>query len=246
MRPLRAAAWLGGLLGAGALLHLAGTGDLAAPPLDSPAGVVDWVDAREPATAALALVRLLAELAVWYVLGVSALHVLAGALHRRGAHRVADTLAVPAVARMIRAGLGVGLAAAATLQPAVAGASGRVGTIAMDTESRTPTTTAVMAPATGTATMQPSPMPAPSPAPAPVTPPAPTAAPPTAWAVSAGESFWTIAEEVLGEAWARTPTDAEVDPYWRQLVERNRARLADPDDPSLLHPGQVLELPPIP
>ncbi|MFP5322935.1 MAG: LysM peptidoglycan-binding domain-containing protein, partial [Acidimicrobiia bacterium] len=60
-----------------------------------------------------------------------------------------------------------------------------------------------------------------------------------------GDSFWTIAEETVSDALARPATDDEVDPYWRRLVEANRARLVDPADPDLLHPGQVLELPPL-
>jgi nucleoid-associated protein YgaU len=33
--------------------------------------------------------------------------------------------------------------------------------------------------------------------------------------------------------------------YWAQLVDANRDRLVDPDDPDLLLPGQVLVLPPV-
>jgi len=242
-RPLRAAAWLAGLLAAGLLLRALGEGALAAPPLGSPGALVSWVEAREPITALVALVRLVAELAVWYVLGVSALHVAAGVLRRRGAHRLADALALPAVARLVKGGLGLGLVAATTVQPSGAATPPGHGTATMTpAPTRSPSATATMAPTTGTATMQPVPAPAPAPA-----PPPPTAAVvATTWTVAPGESFWSIAEEVLADAWGRPATDAEVDPYWRTLVERNRARLADPDDPDLLHPGQVLDLPPLP
>ena len=42
---------------------------------------------------------------------------------------------------------------------------------------------------------------------------------------------------IAEDRWPRRgapPTDAEVVPYWRTLVERNRDRLADPDDPDLV------------
>ncbi|PLS75238.1 MAG: hypothetical protein CYG61_08380, partial [Actinobacteria bacterium] len=42
----------------------------------------------------------------------------------------------------------------------------------------------------------------------------------------------------------RAPSDAEVDAYWRRLVDANRAILRDPANPDLLYPGQVLTVPP--
>jgi hypothetical protein len=32
--------------------------------------------------------------------------------------------------------------------------------------------------------------------------------------------------------------------YWRRLIDTNRDRLRDPSNPSLVYPGQVIELPP--
>ena len=66
------------------------------------------------------------------------------------------------------------------------------------------------------------------------------------WEVQPGEHFWHIATTTLEQAWGRTPTDAEIVPYWQQLIEVNRARLAPPGDPDLIHPGQRFELPPVP
>ncbi|MGH9283765.1 MAG: LysM peptidoglycan-binding domain-containing protein, partial [Acidimicrobiales bacterium] len=84
----------------------------------------------------------------------------------------------------------------------------------------------------------------------PVEPAAAPAPPPTAdphtWTVQPGDHFWSVAERVLAEAWRRPPTDTEVDPYWRTLVEANRARLRDPGNPDLLFPGQVIEVPALP
>lgn len=57
--------------------------------------------------------------------------------------------------------------------------------------------------------------------------------------VRPGEHFWSIAEQVVAER----GLDSDVATYWNALVEANRAILIDPDNPDLLHPGQVLRLP---
>jgi len=54
------------------------------------------------------------------------------------------------------------------------------------------------------------------------------------------ESFWTIAEQAVDD-------DSEehlVASYWQALIDMNRDQLISPDDPDLLMPGQVIELPP--
>lgn len=73
--------------------------------------------------------------------------------------------------------------------------------------------------------------------------PAPAAVGADTWEVRRGDHFWSIAQRVLGRAWGRSPTVAEVDPYWRALVAENRPRLADPANVDLLFAGQVLTLP---
>lgn len=240
--------WTVLLVGAVLLLRASAGGDLAPPPLDSLGAVGDWVDARDPATAAIALVRFAAELAGWYLLGLTALYGLASGLRSGGLASLADALAAPGAARLVRSGLGLGL-----LASTAAGA-------ATTTDDRAATTsTAIMRPLNddGTAWMVPegaeSPEdPSTSPSPAETMPTAettPTAgstvatARRTTWTVSSGESFWSIAEDVLEEALGRPPSDAEIDPYWRALIETNRHRLVDPADPDLIHPGQVFELP---
>jgi nucleoid-associated protein YgaU len=63
------------------------------------------------------------------------------------------------------------------------------------------------------------------------------------WTVRPGECFWTTAESVLTQAWGRAPTDAEIVPYWNRLIEANRASLAHTDNPDLIFPAQVFEIP---
>jgi nucleoid-associated protein YgaU len=55
-----------------------------------------------------------------------------------------------------------------------------------------------------------------------------------------GDHLWSIAERALSERLGRAPTDAEVTPFWLDVIELNRDRVADPD---LIFSGQVLRLP---
>ena len=89
--------------------------------------------------------------------------------------------------------------------------------------------------------------------PATVTPPAasdpaPNAVPPApaSHVISQGEHLWAVAESTLASAWGAPPTDREIDPFWRELVRRNRSRLPDPANPDLVHPGLEVEVPPVP
>ncbi len=66
------------------------------------------------------------------------------------------------------------------------------------------------------------------------------------WVVKPGEHLWSIARWSLEDNWGRPPSDAEIEPYWRAVVQTNRSRLADPNNPDLILPGQELALPPIP
>lgn len=239
-RLARAIAWLLGLIGAGLALRLASAGALAAPPLRSLGALTAWIDDREPVVAALALVRLLAEASVWYVLALSALHAASSALRVAGGHRLADALALPGVRRLVQAGLGAGLAAAAS----VGGTDevGAPGGVAVTPATESPLVTQRRVEVGGTAWMRPE---AQEPGEGGTATMAPAAAP-TTWTVADGDSFWSIAAELLTDAWQRRPADAEIDPFWRDLVERNRGRLADPADPDLILPGQVFEVPAVP
>lgn len=79
--------------------------------------------------------------------------------------------------------------------------------------------------------------------------PAGPATPPDGWTVMAGDSFWSIATELLADragTAGRPPAERDVRRYWLQLIETNRDRLADPANPDLLIPGQQLRLPPPP
>lgn len=236
-RGARGAAWVGGLLAALAALRFAATGELAPPPLTSLDLLAEWADDRSPAVSALALVRFAAELVVWYLLGLTLLHAVASVLRFSSAGALADALAVPAASRLVRAGLGIGLVASTAVHAdqhgggRATGPGPGTGTAAMQPVAEEPA---------GTATMVPEPAADPGPAVGPAHRPVPSS-----HQVEVGESFWTIAADVLEHAWGRAATDEEIDPFWRALVEVNRHRLVT-DDPDLIVPGQVFEVPAVP
>jgi len=59
----------------------------------------------------------------------------------------------------------------------------------------------------------------------------------------AGEHFWHIAEHTLAAREGPDPDEDAVRAYMNRLVAANRDRLADPQNPDLLFPGQVVALP---
>lgn len=265
-------------------LRWAATGQLAPPSFASLDSLSGWSESRSTTTAVLAMVRLAAELWVWYLLGLSALQFLASVARLRGAASMADVLALPASGRLVRAGLGLSLVATTAV-----GSSSEPGTAAMrpvpaepstawmvpttagtprgtsttiaptttttsSTTTTSPTTTSPTRPPTSsfpstrgsTVLTTPTTLGAATEADdAPTLPSLERRRPtsPATWTVETGDSLWSVAEEVLADAWGRSPHDAEIDPYWRQLLEANRHRLVDPDAPELIFRGQVLELP---
>lgn len=74
-------------------------------------------------------------------------------------------------------------------------------------------------------------------------PPSPV---PATHTVQRGEHLWEIAEDTLETALGRQASDAEIDPYWRAVVEHNRADLPDPGNPNLLISGHTVRLPAVP
>lgn len=60
--------------------------------------------------------------------------------------------------------------------------------------------------------------------------------------VQPGDHMWSLASTRLAQATGRAPTNSEVSPYWRRVVEANRDRIRS-GDPDLIFPGEVLILP---
>lgn len=63
-------------------------------------------------------------------------------------------------------------------------------------------------------------------------------------AVAPGEHFWSIATHLVARELGRPPSEREIRSRWLNLIETNRSRLIDPDNPDLLLPAQVLRVHP--
>jgi hypothetical protein len=237
--------WLAAVVAAVVVLHAAGSGPLATPATWSPEAWTAWVAERDPVVAALAIFRLAALAVAWYVLVMT----VAGTVLRLVAAgrlvRVVDRLTVPALRQLLVGAAGLSLASGISPALAFASASGAgVGPTTTTTsaaESRPPPTlTMRLLPPGGEAEASAVPEPT---APAEVAPPAVVDATPATWTVRPGECFWSIAEDVLTEAWGRPPTDGEIVPYWHRLIEANRSTLADRGNPDLVYAEQVFVVP---
>ncbi len=244
-------AWVGLLLvvafGGGVL----GRGVLAPPAFGDPGSWAGWVQGRAPLEAAFAVAALVAVVLAWYLLAVTSLAVAARLWGARRLASVVELLTLPVVRHGLHAALGVGLvgtsvaggAAAVLDRPApaveiaavplaaIAVAEPEEASDAVDDEADPP----VMR-------LLPSEPPEEVEAP-PVTPTSPTGeATGSEWKVGPGDHLWSVAERVLEEAGA-PGDDADVARYWLHLIEANLERLADPANPDLIFPGQVLALP---
>lgn len=251
-RALPLVAWIGALAAvlAGAVA-LGATPALDAPPLTRPGELGDWAAARQPIEAAFAVLRVVVVALAGYLLLVTCLAVV---LRLGPAGRLVtafDVLTLPWVRRIVQGALGVGLVGAslAAVSSAAADPSANPSRTLTAADARL----AASAPEhprvgddllvrlsevePGPPTMEQLDDPAATPA---------VEGPVGEVTLGAGDHLWSVAERALAEAWGREPTDDELVPYWEQLVEVNRHRLADPANPDLVFPGQVVTMPPPP
>lgn len=230
--------WVAGLGTTALALHWAGTGALAGPPLTEPARWAAWIEGRDPLIAAFGLLRLGALGGLWYLAAVT---LLGAGLRAAGAVRlvrVADRLTIGPVRRMLAGSVSLGLAASgvvAVAAPAVRLPAAMAQTSTTSTTAVPPATITMhrlgpAEPLVASPGQQVTQIPTPAPA-------------ADRWTVKPGECFWTIAEDVLAKHLGRSPTDAEIVPYWKRLIEANRSELAHRDNPDLILPAQVFVIP---
>lgn len=242
--------WVATLAVAIALFTALGNGPLAAPPITTPSAWGEWAAAREPVVATVAILRLAVLAMAWYLVGVTTIGAAARLAQLASLTRVADALSVPLVRRVLQTSLGVGLATAfvasaasgvvasrpdpPSMQPIAGGARTELeppGMRPLDTPLDTteddggaPTQQAVEAPVVAD----------------------PDVAAPDEVAtheVRTGDHLWSIAHDHLAAVTKTDPSDDEVAAHWRDVIDANRGRLVDPDNPDLLLPGQEVLLP---
>ncbi|MBI2708687.1 MAG: hypothetical protein HYX34_03210 [Actinobacteria bacterium] len=246
--------WIVALLAVLWALTQLGTGALSTPPLLDRPRLSRWLGDRDAMTVAFAFLRLVAVVLTWYLIATTVLGVLARATRVPALVRLADLATVPAVRRLLGGIAGVGLtASAATLvvtsasgstratpSPAVAERAADLAAPGAVVLERLPDGGSVVLerlPDDGTATMRVVGEIAGSMA---------HGAPRATWTAEPGDHLWHIAEATLEQRWGRAPSETEVVPYWQAVVDANRTRLVDRDNPDLIYPGQVFTLPPAP
>jgi len=244
---------LAALVGGEAVLWRAGR-RLPSLPLD-PDRLGATVAETDPLTLVVGVLRLGA-----LSLGAGLIAVTVAGLVSRGlgaARLVArvDRWTPPGLRHLLDGALGIGLAATIGLStPASAGPNGPSPPGAVAVTAAAPSET----PAPSLRRLPDGPAPPPDPtttappvqgAAPPPTGPSPTPGPASEPAatrevvVRPGDSFWRLAERHQAERLGRQPTEGEVVACWVDLVARNRHRLLVRDDPDLIFPGQVFQIP---
>lgn len=239
-RVLPLVAWVGALAAvlAGAVA-LGTTPALAGPPLAGPGELESWVGGRSPVQAAFAILRVVVMGLAAYLLLGTALAVAARLLRARRLLALVDASTISWTRRVVELALGVGLLTA-PLAPAPAGAASpstiTAGEVRPEAD-RSDRAGPIDEPLAGAAAQH-----------GPPTmrrldPPEQLVGASSEVVLGAGDHLWSVAERTLAAAWGRPPVDAEVAPFWEQVVEVNRSRLADPENPDLVFPGQVVAVP---
>jgi hypothetical protein len=234
------AGWVVLLVLAVGVLHTLGRGPLAAPPVTGSGALADWLDERSPTMLAFCALRLAAMGLAGYLLATTLAGLVARMVGRAQWSAAVDAISPLLVRRLLQGAAGLTVAATVTTTQAAAWAAPGV---PAGPASSTPIMRRLPPdPPTTTATAPPAPTP-PAPAPPPPATAASAEARPATWVIRPGDNLWSVAEATLVRVWGRVPSDAEVDDYWTRLIAVNRVRLAHGDDPDLVFPGQVFELP---
>lgn len=221
------------LLGAGvvALALVASCRHLVGPTDWSTEGLTTWFD-RQPVSAAFWIVACFALMVLAYLaIGTTAWIVVtvAGATGRPRLGAAARMAANPLARRTFAAVLGLGMVVSSATpvraSPATRDTAGAVATMRelSDHGGSEP--------------------PRPSPSPATTTAPGFDRPLALSWTVEPGDHLWGLTARALSDTWHRAPTDAEIATHLRRVVEANRDRLAVPDEPDLIFPGQVFSIP---
>lgn len=231
-------------------LHQLGSGPLALPRQWSSPALSVWARDHDPVTIALVLFRLLMLAVAYHLAATTAIGLAGRIMHLPSWMAAAEYWTLPPLRSTWGRLAGLGLTAAAAISPqlpAATAASRPTATVrivdpAPDHGTRAALRVAEPGPGSGTATLRvidgadssPS---EPANAPTERTMPAEPAV--VTHVVAPGDHLWAIAEAHLTDHLGRQPSDAEVVPYWRNLIAAN-PQVANPD---LIFPGQSLVVP---
>jgi len=213
-----------------------------------------WLRDGYSATVVVALLRWVALVGAGWLLASTLLYLAAAASRVPAAVRAVGWFTLISTRRAIDAACALSVATTFVFAPATAGAA-RAGsdttTVSVVRDGRgqlqqlPPDTTSATAPPTVAA-------PAPAPTSTPAPPPTPAPAHEVATVndevvVAPGDNLWELAAQHVARTTGRARDsvgDTEIAPYWAQVCDVNRVRLAS-RDPNLIFPGEHVLLPPI-
>jgi hypothetical protein len=229
----------------GALQALSRLGSLAflKTPGGDPSAWRLWLASTPPQDAVAAVLRLVATGGAWWLAATTGLYVTARLARIPCLVRALEWTTPRAVRRLIDHALALSvIASLAGSTAAFAGGAPPAPVPVVTVVGREPGVLLSAGTSPGT-------QPVPSPEPLPMPPfvasrPGPTSAAPDRHTVRWGDNLWTIAAGHLADTGV-TRSNGQIAPYWRELVQENRASLRS-GNPDLIFPGETVALPPAP
>jgi nucleoid-associated protein YgaU len=230
----------------GALQTLSRSGSLAflRTPGADPSAWRLWLASTPPQDAVAAVLRLVATGCAWWLASTTALYLAARLARVPGLVRALAWTTPRAVRHLIDRALA--LSVVASLAGSTAAFAGGAPPAPVPVVAVVGGPPGVLLPAGTSLGTQPVPSPEPLPIPTVVLPrPAPPPPPPPdRHTVLRGDNLWTIAAGHLADTGV-TRSNGQIAPYWRELVQDNRASLRS-GNPDLIFPGEAVALPPTP
>jgi hypothetical protein len=224
----------------GALQSLSRSGSLSF--LSTPAANLSawplWLASTPPQDAVVAVLRLVATASAWWLAATTALYLAARLARIPGLVRALEWTTPRAVRCLVDRALA--LSVIASLAGSTAAFASGAPPAPVPVVAVVGGEPGVLLPAGTSLGAQPVPSPEPLPIPSLV----PSRAAPDRHTVRWGDNLWTIAAGHLADTGV-TRSNGQIAPYWRELVQENRASLRS-GNPDLIFPGETVALPPAP
>lgn len=224
-------------------LHHLGGGALALPHSRSTSAVAEWAQRRDPVTVGFAVIRLVALVVAYHLATTTAIGLAGRIMSLPSWVSAAEAWTLPPLRTTWGRLAGLGLSATAVLTAPVPPSTAAS---LPDATMRVIETSPPGSPGSATMRMvdgRPTPTPTTTTMSAEPRTEAVVAEPETdQHEVRPGDHLWAIAADRMSDHLGRPASDGEVAGYWRRVIAAN-PQVVDPD---LIHPGQIITVPPVP